>query len=179
LSHPVTHEEIIASLERSARTVVDTFSAIPDATFFDGDSDHWAPAHHLVHLTRASAFVAQALRAGGLPSHATGVSRTFAEIRDLAGTSLSATPKDRLLEMGRKIVLPVGAGKAEVVDAFATASTAFREAAATWSEEALDRHLMMHPLMGPLTVREMLFFFVVHEQHHRKGVLRRLEAQAG
>jgi uncharacterized damage-inducible protein DinB len=38
---------------------------------------------------------------------------------------------------------------------------------------------MMHPLMGPLTVREMLFFFVVHEQHHRKGVLRRLEAQAG
>jgi uncharacterized damage-inducible protein DinB len=45
-----------------------------------------------------------------------------------------------------------------------------RDAATAWTEEALDRHALIHPLMGPLTVREMLLFFVVHERHHLRSV---------
>ena len=174
VSHPVLHDEILAALERSAQSVVDSFSAIPDAVFFEGDSDRWAPAHHVVHLTRASLSVGAAMRARNLPPHATGRSRTFAEVRDAAASSLASASKDRLLEMGRTVTLPAGTGKGEIVEAFAVASAALRDAARTWSEEELDHHAMMHPMLGSLTAREMLFFFVVHEQHHRKNVLRQL-----
>lgn len=35
-----------------------------------------------------------------------------------------------------------------------------------WSEAALDRYQLPHPLLGKLTVREMLFFTVYHNAHH-------------
>jgi hypothetical protein len=39
-----------------------------------------------------------------------------------------------------------------------------------WSEPALDRHLLPHPLLGKLTVREMLFFTLYHNVHHGRRV---------
>ncbi len=35
-----------------------------------------------------------------------------------------------------------------------------------WSEAALDRYRLPHPLLGKLTVREMLFFTLYHNAHH-------------
>jgi len=175
MPHPVSLPDSLEALERSGRAVVEFFSSLPEPAFFEGDSDHWSPAHHVVHLTRASVAVEKALRSHELPPHPTGTSRTFAEVRDAAATTLAATPKDRLLERGRTVVLPDGATQAEIVGAFASASAAAREAAATWSEEALDRQAIPHPLLGQLTVREMLHFFVVHEWHHLKGVRSRME----
>jgi uncharacterized damage-inducible protein DinB len=42
-----------------------------------------------------------------------------------------------------------------------------------WSEDALDRRRLPHPLLGPITVREMLFFALYHNRHHLEGVQRR------
>lgn len=35
-----------------------------------------------------------------------------------------------------------------------------------WSEADLDHYLLPHPLLGKVTVREMLFFTIYHVQHH-------------
>ncbi len=35
-----------------------------------------------------------------------------------------------------------------------------------WEEEKMSTYLLPHPLLGKLTVREMLFFTVHHTQHH-------------
>lgn len=178
MPHPQNLPETIASLESNARTIVAFFSGLSERVAFDGDADHWSPAHHLLHLTRANESVARALRSAELPLHPTARSRTYAEVRDAAGTALADTPKDRLLEMGRKVVLVPGAGLAEIVNGFASSGAALRAAASTWTEDALDRHVLAHPLMGDLTVREMLLFFIVHERHHLKVVRTRLEAKA-
>jgi hypothetical protein len=170
MSHPATKLEILAALESNARSIVGLISSLSDRLAFDGDADHWSPAHHLVHLTKSSASVAKALRSGTLPLHPTARSRTYAEVRDAATTALAQTAKDRLLEMGRTVVIAPGTALADVTEGFESASAALRTAASTWSEEALDRHAIVHPLMGELTVREMLLFFVVHERHHLKIV---------
>jgi hypothetical protein len=47
---------------------------------------------------------------------------------------------------------------------------------ARWPENALDRRLLPHPLLGRLTVREMLFFTVYHNRHHVDVVRGRLAA---
>jgi hypothetical protein len=175
MAHPVTTSDVLAALESNAQTIAEFFSRVPEAMFFDGDSDHWGPAHHLQHLTRSSVSVSRALRSGSLPLHPTARSRDYAGVRDAATASLAATSKDRLLDMGRVVVIPPGTSRADVVTAFTVASAELRTAAATWTEDDLDRRAIMHPLMGELTVREMLLFFVVHERHHLKLVRTRLE----
>jgi len=177
MSHPVTMLEIIEALESNAHSVAELFPGIPERLFFDGDPDHWSPAHHLAHLTQASESVGPALWSETLPLHPTRRSRTYAEVRDAAAASVAATHKDRLREMGRKVVIAPGLTRADIVNAFGSASANVRTAAAAWSEDELDRHALRHPLIGQLTVREMLLFFVVHERHHLKLVRARIEGR--
>lgn len=41
-----------------------------------------------------------------------------------------------------------------------------------WSDGQLDTLLLPHPLLGKLTLREMLYFTIHHVQHHRALVER-------
>ena len=38
--------------------------------------------------------------------------------------------------------------------------------AETWSADELDNHIMPHPALDKITVREMLYFTSIHTQHH-------------
>jgi len=176
MPHPATMPEILSALESNARSIAEYLASIPEPRLFDGDSDHWSPAHHLAHLTDVAASVGRALRAGALPLHPAARSRTYAEVRDAAATSLAATSKAKLLEMGRKVVIAPGTPREVLIEAFESASAELRAAAAAWGDIALDRHALRHPLSGELTVREMLFFVVVHERHHLKRVRTRVES---
>ncbi len=44
------------------------------------------------------------------------------------------------------------------------------KAIVSWSEADLDKYLMPHPLLGKLTIREMLYFTAYHAEHHKKGL---------
>lgn len=35
-----------------------------------------------------------------------------------------------------------------------------------WTEDALEKYLIPHPLLGKLTVREMIMFTIYHTEHH-------------
>ena len=39
-----------------------------------------------------------------------------------------------------------------------------------FSEEELDTYILPHPLMGKLTLREMLYFTIYHVQHHDRQI---------
>ena len=41
-----------------------------------------------------------------------------------------------------------------------------------WSGSDLDSYLLPHPLLGKITVREMLYFTIYHVQHHQALVER-------
>ena len=41
-----------------------------------------------------------------------------------------------------------------------------------WTEQELDSTLLPHPLLGKLTLREMLYFTIYHVQHHQRLVER-------
>lgn len=173
MPHPSTKPQIIAALESNARIIAEYFSAKPESVLFVGDPEHWGPGHHLIHLTRTSAAIERGLRSGQLPDHASGQSRTYAEVRDAGAASLAATPKETLLEMGRIVVLPSSTSREALVDDYVRASAELRGAASEWDEGDLDRRAMKHPLIGMMTVREMLFFCVFHERHHLKLVQQR------
>jgi hypothetical protein len=109
VAHPGTKAEILAALESNSETLAAYFSSIPASAFFAGDSDHWSPGHHLAHLTQTSAAVERGLRSAELPTHEAAQSRSYADVRDTAFRSLTATPKDTLLTMGRRVQIEPGA----------------------------------------------------------------------
>lgn len=45
---------------------------------------------------------------------------------------------------------------------------------AKFNEEDLDNYILPHPLLGKLTMREMLYFTAYHVTHHHKIVLNQL-----
>jgi uncharacterized damage-inducible protein DinB len=47
------------------------------------------------------------------------------------------------------------------------------------SERSLDRLRLPHPLLGKLTLREMLFFTLYHGVHHVENVARRTALSSG
>ena len=40
-----------------------------------------------------------------------------------------------------------------------------------YTESKLDQYILPHPLLGKLTIREMLYFTMYHVEHHKKLVL--------
>ena len=51
---------------------------------------------------------------------------------------------------------------------------ALTRALEAWDDVDLDRCRLPHPLLGKLTVREMMFFTLYHYEHHRAIIARRL-----
>ncbi len=66
--------------------------------------------------------------------------------------TVSATEKEQLIEKLNSLVKKL-AGKTH-----------------RYSEEALDKYILPHPLLGKLTLREMLYFTAYHVEHHRQLV---------
>ena len=58
----------------------------------------------------------------------------------------------------------------EVLDKWRGAVSGLALRIPRWSEPALDRYRLPHPLLGQLTVREMLLFTVYHNVHHLEQV---------
>jgi len=44
----------------------------------------------------------------------------------------------------------------------------------TWNESDLDQYILPHPLLGKLTMREMMYFTIHHAVHHQKNSIRNL-----
>lgn len=42
----------------------------------------------------------------------------------------------------------------------------FKDRLAKWPEEDLDKYVIPHPILGALSVRQMLFFTILHNKHH-------------
>lgn len=45
----------------------------------------------------------------------------------------------------------------------------------SFTEKELDQYVLPHPLLGKLTLREMMFFTIYHVQHHEVLTKKNLE----
>lgn len=45
-----------------------------------------------------------------------------------------------------------------------------------FSEDELDNLVLPHPLIGPLTIREMIYFTIYHAEHHVQNIKRNIES---
>jgi hypothetical protein len=177
---PFARLEIHHALESAEELVYGFFSTLYDEEFFHREGDAWSPDQHLRHLNSSVDAVARALlypkvmlrlRFGAGPGH----SRPYSAIEKLYEARLAEGAK----ASGRYVPasepsLPLAEHRDEVQARWRRLNLRLREALAGWTDRDLDRIQLPHPLLGKLTVREILFFTIFHNRHHIHSAARRL-----
>jgi hypothetical protein len=171
---PATRPEILAEIGRLAAEVERIAGIFDTRTFFapqyeDGTA-RWSPAQQVRHLTKATYPLARAFDVPrlalmlrfGVSLHRRGsypelVRRYEHVLADRPQAGRFAPDADATADDARR---------AEIMGKFRDAVSKLCAAADEWSERALDRYRLPHPLLGNLTTREMLWFTVFHTAHH-------------
>ena len=160
-------DAIVSALEQQERESTSYWNAFDEETFFAKIGSGWSPAETVRHLTKATGAVADALRYPKLM------------LRVLFGSPKRPPMSlDELVPLYRKKLDEGGrAGRfgpsdrderdrAAIMNRFARAQNELRVNMRRWSETNLDRFQLPHPILGKLTVREMLLFTLYHQRHH-------------
>lgn len=179
---PQSREEILAAYRGLREEGMDFWAALSAERFAAPFGEAWSPADNLRHLLKSTEAVTKGLKLPGLA------------LRTLFGAAHEPSLSyDRLRAKYRAaLVGGVDAGKfapsaitapadvegwqRELIKECREALADLAQAAERWDERELDLYRLPHPLIGKLTLREMLFFTLYHYTHHKENVARRMAA---
>ncbi len=176
---PESRRELLAAFQNVHREAAELFAAVPEADFFRRPSeDVWSPGENAIHLVKSVKAVAKGMRLPKLLLRVVfgtaGSSRTYGEVRELYLAALA----EGAVATGRFVPPPAaGAGEESRPRALAgwqRAGDDLVKAMGKWNEAALDLYRLPHPILGKISVREMLFFTHYHDRHHLQIVERGL-----
>lgn len=160
--------EIENGLNESLGAVIDWIANQPDDRFEWAPPEKWSAGQHLEHLLRSVEPINMVLRLPKLMirwrfGKPEGPARSFDEV--------VARYQDALAKggaaSGRFVPpeVPV-ARKPELLQKYRSEKERLAPGLGKWSEAKLDRYVVPHPLIGKLTIREILFFTIYHNRHH-------------
>ncbi|MGH7695800.1 MAG: DinB family protein [Gemmatimonadaceae bacterium] len=181
---PETGAELAAALERLTQEGARTLGTMPVAVFFAPQGDKWSPAEHARHLWKSSAPLVVALKLPawllrlrfGRPKQA---SRTFLRLRDDYRQELATGGQAGRFAPQREGAPHDPEGRrAEIMTHWSVENARLVRVLGSWNEHRLDAVQLPHPLLGMLTVREMMAFTVYHTSHHLTLVMQRVEKNA-
>lgn len=137
----------------------------------------WSIAQHVQHINKTLGGMSRYLQSDrktlvdkfGLSDHP---SRSFEEVEAVF---------NKFFEVPRvspERFNPAGAGDIQLNDEIRAGEAILvnmRHSMQQWREEDFDRHNCPHPAAGMFTLREMLYFSIIHADHHHKAI-RMMEA---
>ena len=169
-----TKETIVSEIKNATKRALDWFDAVPADKFFVRTVKTWSPSDNLDHLVRSLKSLNRVLKMPksivrmifGQSNHP---SRTYDEICKIY--------EERLAEGAQAsgIYLPkqkspdhVKKKKKELLLKFDEVSNSLLSSLKKWEDDEMDQYQLPHPLLGRLTIREMLFFSVYHTLRHAR-----------
>ena len=177
--HPYTGRELADALADLEQEGSNFLASLADTSFFAPQGKSWSPAEHIRHLRKSAAPVARALRIPvwilrlrfGRPE---GASRPYDEVKATYLAALRAGGQaGRFAPSSEPPATDPVARRAEIMAAWHDANAALGRELQRWTEVNLDRACLPHPLIGRLTVREMIEFTLYHTAHHLNRIVER------
>lgn len=167
----MTRELLRQALIESYHAFNNDLRQMPSASLHRAPEGKWTPAQQLEHLIKSVQPVTFAL---SLPKFLLGLVIGKANRPSRSYDDLVARYKSKLAAGGK-------APKAFVPGTPADIAAAYGQLEKTvamlchrmnrFSEKELEEYILPHPLLGKLTLREMLYFTNYHAQHHRQLVI--------
>jgi DinB superfamily len=176
---PHSGQELSQALSRVVTQGTAFLASMPDGGFFAPQGQAWSPAEHVRHLRKSSAPLVLALK---LPrfllrlrfGSRSAPSRSFARLRELYLAELAAgAGAGRFTPASEPSAANPADRRREIMNGWTAVTVDLTGALTDWSEPALDRQQLPHPVLGDLSVREMLCFTVYHTAHHLRRVQER------
>jgi hypothetical protein len=168
-------EQLVPAIGQEFDAFADLIMQWPDATFEATPGGKWSAGQQLDHLIRSVKPVSLALRLPGwllriLFGKPNRPSRTYEVLVEKYRQKLSAGG----VAPGAFVppVIPL-ARKQQLLDAYKMQQQRLIKIVERWQDADLDRYLLPHPLLGKLTLREMLYFTVYHTGHHYRQLAER------
>lgn len=171
---------LIDLLQKGFEAVKTFANTTPQEAFYFKPADTiWSAAENVQHLTQS---VQPLNRLFGRPQsyfaekwgYATHSSRTYEGIVDAYHTALGTG----VIATGAFAPLTPNPDLALLLDEFKQANDTLINHLADWTEEDLDKYTIPHPLMGLLTVGEMMLFTAYHTRHHLEIMEKRVALMA-
>ena len=169
---PFTGPELVRALKRMVDEGGEFLASLADDVFFERQGSAWSPAEHVRHLRKGSAPLALALRLPPLLLRLRfgvhqGESRKFDALKTTYLGALAAGGQaGRFAPSEEPAPLDPPKRRAEIMTSWREVTQDLCKAVARWDEKALDAVQGPHPLLGNLSLREMLEFTVYHTTHH-------------
>jgi hypothetical protein len=172
-------EQIAELLQTLHGHFIDRLREMNDADFCFAPEDKWSAGQQLDHLIKSISPVNMAM---GLPKFILKWKFGLANRPSKTYEQLVERYNLKLQEGGRASArfLPVNieaANKDALLTKLNTLVNKLSQKTEHHSEEALDKYILPHPLLGKLTLREMLYFTAYHVEHHRQLVEKGLSAR--
>ena len=177
----MTRDDILRKLDAVEGESAAYWGAFDAPVFFAKLGEAWSPAENVRHLVKSIRPVTKALKMPrlvlrvmfGKPKRA---SVAYDALVERYQGLLAAGGKAGRFAPSPREEQDLEGRRAEILAQRAEANRALREAILRWPDAALDRNQLPHPLLGNLTVREMLYFTLYHQLHHMNVVERRRTA---
>ncbi len=170
-----TKEDMIENMDKITESIRAFYGDMPPETFFLSPADGgWSPEKNLRHLIKATQAIYLGLMSPKFTLFIFGSgkekSRTILEIKTAYLAKLNAGG-------GAGVFTPIGdhskvepEAQKKLLQDFTKLFSKYKQKISAWDEKDLDNYNMPHPILGNLTIREMLLFSIFHLFHHSEKV---------
>jgi DinB superfamily len=166
-------EEILQKLAEGFSLVDETLRKADNAIFYIRKDNKWSIAENCKHLSLS---VKPLNTAFSLPNFAllffgklNRPARNYDEMVEKYLQKLAEGAVATSQFVPEKI--SVENSKEDLIQELKKINDSFLKKVDDFTEDDLDKYLIPHPVLGKLTIREMLYFTICHTLHHQKAIL--------
>ncbi len=166
-------DELIETLKDSNQRAGTWFENLPTTIFFEREGEIWSPSDNLDHLIKAVQPITKAMKLPrvtlqamfGTPEKP---SMSYAELCQVYRDAIAkgGQASGRYLPEQQNPQRDAEEQKKTLLDRWSKTGDELVSVAKSWEENDLDRYRLPHPLLGKLTIREMLYFTIYHNLRH-------------
>jgi hypothetical protein len=170
-------EKIAELLQNNHAKFIQQLQGLSDADLCYAPAGKWTAAQQLAHIVKSVSPVNMAM---GIPAFILkwrfGVANRPSKTNEGLIEKYTVKLKEGGRASGRFVPEPVSADQKEkLLHKLSGLVNSLCRRTENYSERALDKYILPHPLLGKLTMREMLYFTAYHVEHHRQLVERGLK----
>lgn len=170
-------DQIIEELVKSYTAFCNELNVFTDGEYNKALSGKWDASQHADHLNKSLLPLILALR---LPSFLCKLLFGKPNRQSITYDDLKAKYLEKI-NAGSKAVKPFipskysYESKLRLIKKIKKNTDLLTSLLKRYTESQLDEILLPHPILGKITLREMLYFTVYHAEHHRNSLLKNLE----
>ncbi len=172
----MTKADIIKKIINNHAQFLTDLSGMNESDFIYAAAEKWSAGQQLEHIVKAVAPINLAFSLPrfmlrlmfGKPNRE---GRTYDELVLKYHAKLAAGGKSTKQFMPQLVVFTQ---KTTLINHLQKSIDKLEKQLAHYDEKQLDSYLLPHPLLGKLTLREMLYFSIYHVEHHRLSIKKQL-----